>query len=79
MFKSCFVFEIVWCEVLQSCELSSPLQYTSEHHQFSSGSQQWESLKQAASSEHTVAENTRKFWETCPNKFAVSRPVLMEE
>ena len=48
------------------------LQYTSEHHQYSGVGQAWDALKQSATSEHTVAENTRKFWETCPNKFAVS-------
>ena len=35
-------------------------------------SQHWDALKQSAGTEHSVGENTRKFWDTCPNKFAVS-------
>ena len=47
-------------------------QFTGEHYNLNQVAQSWESLKHIASTEHTLAENTRKFWESCPPKFAVS-------
>ena len=60
------------CEIQIHVYLILFVQYTSEHHQYTVVSQHWDALKQSAGTEHSVGENTRKFWDTCPNKFAVS-------